>query len=138
MPPTSLVQGWIDLAEQDYKVAEHLLGDSDVLFYRSIGFHAQQAAEKYLKGLLVTRAVTFPKTHDLGRLLQLLAEHGGLPTGLQLDTGSLLDRYGVGVRYPDDLDPVSEVEAREAFAVATHIRTVIRPLLLAKERKSSS
>ena len=32
-------------------------------------FHAQQAAEKYLKAYLVSRLVNFPKTHDLQYLL---------------------------------------------------------------------
>lgn len=34
-------------------------------------FHAQQAAEKYLKAYLISRQIKFPKTHDLKALLNL-------------------------------------------------------------------
>lgn len=40
------------------------------------GFHAQQAVEKALKSWLASLSVTFPKTHDLKRLFDLLAERG--------------------------------------------------------------
>jgi HEPN domain-containing protein len=38
-------------------------------------FHCQQAAEKYLKTLLIFHEVSFPKTHDLLLLLELAAKH---------------------------------------------------------------
>lgn len=63
--PSSYVAPWADwaeLAEQDYRVAERLLSDADMLFFRSVGFHSQQSAEKYLKALLVFKNVAFPKT----------------------------------------------------------------------------
>jgi HEPN domain-containing protein len=34
-------------------------------------FHAQQAAEKYLKAYLVSKQISFPKTHDLQALLNI-------------------------------------------------------------------
>ncbi len=37
-------------------------------------YHCQQAAEKWLKALLAAHAVTYPKTHDIPRLLQLARE----------------------------------------------------------------
>lgn len=120
---------WAELAEQDYRVAERLLSDADLLFFRSVGFHSQQSAEKYLKALLVFKNVAFPKTHDITLLLQLVADNGGLPTGLEIDTGSPLNRYGVGVRYPDDMEPVDLDEARQAFNTAAAIRDIIKPLL---------
>lgn len=39
----------------------------------SVGFHAQQAAEKLLKATLARRRVAYPFTHDLERLLELIA-----------------------------------------------------------------
>lgn len=40
------------------------------------GFHVQQAAEKALKAWLAMEEVIYPKTHDLSRLLKLLADLG--------------------------------------------------------------
>lgn len=67
-----LYQKWIRRADEDLAVAEQLLSDS-VPYFGSIGFHAQQAAEKFLKAFLTWHQVEFPKTHDLSKLLQLVA-----------------------------------------------------------------
>ena len=37
-----------------------------------LAFHAQQAAEKALKAVLIERAVRFPRTHDLEALTELV------------------------------------------------------------------
>jgi HEPN domain-containing protein len=66
----ALVDGWIQLAELDFSLAEELL-EGGARHPLAIAFHSQQAAEKYLKALLVERQLEFPKTHDLGRLIQL-------------------------------------------------------------------
>jgi len=41
--------------------------------YENVGFHAQQAAEKFIKAFLVRHQIEFPKTHDIGLLRQLVA-----------------------------------------------------------------
>ena len=40
-----------------------------------IGFHAQQAAEKLLKALLMARNIPYRKTHDLRELIDLITDH---------------------------------------------------------------
>jgi HEPN domain-containing protein len=67
-----LYERWIRRADEDLAVAEQLSFDG-VPYFGSIGFHAQQAAEKFLKAFLVWHQIEFPKTHDLGKLLQLVA-----------------------------------------------------------------
>ena len=47
-----LFEKWMRRAEEDLAVAEQLLSD-DVPYFGSIGFHAQQAAEKFLKAFRV-------------------------------------------------------------------------------------
>ena len=39
-----------------------------------IGFHAQQAAEKLLKALLMARNIPYRKTHDLRELIDLIRD----------------------------------------------------------------
>lgn len=66
-----IYEKWIRRANEDLAVAGQLLADG-VPYFGAIGFHAQQAAEKFLKAFLVWHQVEFPKTHDLGQLLQLV------------------------------------------------------------------
>ena len=41
-----------------------------------VGFHAQQAIEKWLKALMASRGMEEARIHDIGRLLQLLENDG--------------------------------------------------------------
>lgn len=65
-----------------------------------IGFHCQQAAEKLLKALLSELGVSFPRTHSLRFLMDLLTDAGHcLPPDLaDLD---FLTPYGTLFRYED-------------------------------------
>jgi HEPN domain-containing protein len=65
---------WIDKAEHDLLAAEHTMQLAESGLTDIICFHCQQCAEKYLKALLVSLGVHFPKTHDLRLLLDLVAE----------------------------------------------------------------
>jgi len=68
-----------------------------------LGFHAQQSVEKALKAVLASRSIRYPRTHDLGLLLDLLREAGlSQPPGA--DELPLLTPFGVMHRYPGD-DP---------------------------------
>ncbi|MBE3577175.1 MAG: HEPN domain-containing protein [Limnochordales bacterium] len=62
---------WIRYAQSDLRAAERLLADDLVLAGISC-FHAQQAAEKALKAVLVLYGIDFPRTHDLVLLSRLL------------------------------------------------------------------
>jgi HEPN domain-containing protein len=79
-------------------------------------FHAQQAAEKALKAVLIARGIPFPKTHNIKTLFDLLPQSIVPPLEVQ-DAASLTD-YAVGSRYPGDLEPVTEEEYREAVRLA--------------------
>jgi len=68
-----------------------------------VGFHAQQAIEKWLKALMAYRDMNETRIHDIGRLLQLLQNDGArLPDNAeQLDD---LTIYAVPMRYDELLD----------------------------------
>lgn len=68
-----------------------------------IGFHAQQATEKWLKTLLLTRNVTFNKKHDIDYLIELL-ENDGLELPIDADSLIALTVYAVPMRYDELLD----------------------------------
>ena len=93
-----LVKQWIKKAELDYRAAENLLQDTEPI--REVAaFHCQQAAEKYLKALLVSIPIEFPRTHDLDQPLELLAPV--MPDLASTLSGiGMLSPFGVSVRYP--------------------------------------
>jgi HEPN domain-containing protein len=64
-----------------------------------VGFHAQQAVEKYLKAVLALNEVPVRKTHDIGALLGQLAELG-LELPDEMDAALELTPYSVLERYP--------------------------------------
>jgi HEPN domain-containing protein len=62
-------------AEGDVEVVRALV-DTPSIADDAIGFHAQQAIEKAMKAVLALRGVQFPRTHDLGFLLELADRDG--------------------------------------------------------------
>jgi len=66
-----LVRSWANKAEHDLLNIENNLVAKKIP-WDTVGFHAQQCGEKYLKALLVFRRSDFPKIHDLTELYALL------------------------------------------------------------------
>lgn len=81
-------------------------------------FHAQQAAEKAIKGVLTLVGVEFPKTHNLAALRDLLPDSTWV--GETDATLEKITRWAMSERYPQWTDPSKE-EAIEAVEVATGI-----------------
>ncbi|WP_295389847.1 HEPN domain-containing protein [uncultured Thiodictyon sp.] len=52
-----------------------LLRDAGEAPQEVMGFHAQQACEKFIKAVLVVHGVVFEPTHDLAVLVALCADH---------------------------------------------------------------
>ena len=124
-----LVQQWLAKAEEDYGVAEHLVSENTP-YLGVVGFHAQQAAEKYLKALLVRHQIEFPKTHNLGELLELLQiKEPAISASLHSITA--LNPYGVNVRYPGDVPHLTPDEAKTAVSLATQVREAVLSALSA-------
>ena len=58
---------WIEKAEEDWIVMLRSYRARKDPSYNAACFHAQQCAEKYLKGRLEEAGIAFRKTHDLQR-----------------------------------------------------------------------
>lgn len=119
-----LVRQWITKAEDDFLVAEHLL-EVGSFSLSAVGFHAQQAAEKFLKAYLVHYQVNFPKTHDIDTLLDLTATIDQELSDTLCDA-SILTAFGVEARYPGDYPAVSQDEAAHALTVAAGVRKWVK------------
>jgi HEPN domain-containing protein len=85
-------------------------------------FHAQQSAEKALKGLLTHLGIPFPRTHVLETLLDLL-KADGMVVPANVDEAFELTQYAVQTRYPGEWEPVGKIEARQALDRATLVLT---------------
>jgi HEPN domain-containing protein len=118
-----LARDWLAKAATDLLVCEQLLGQGAV-FSEAIAFHAQQAAEKSLKALLVVRQVEFPKTHDIERLLDLVAVGDGPLADALADVAGLTP-YGVEYRYPGEYAPVPADAAVTCVSMARKVHDEI-------------
>src|SRR3989304_1482303 len=70
-----LAQSWLGRARSDLNLGRAALRARDVL-PEDACFHAQQCAEKALKGLLTAKGIDFPRTHVIETLLDLLKANG--------------------------------------------------------------
>ena len=118
-----MVRQWLRRAEEDLLVARELM-ERDRLSYNPVGFHAQQAAEKFLEGLLTRHQIPFPKTHDIEELLTLAEKRS---PGIQEDlrVAEILSPYGVEVRYPDERPDLNREQGVEALRLANHVRAAV-------------
>ena len=90
------------------------------VFLEMLCFHAQQAAEKSIKAVLLVNEIHFPYTHDVAKLISLVKEAGiRWPEGLDQAAG--LTEYASETRYPGSVEPVSEEDYRQAIEVAEQV-----------------
>ena len=122
-----LVRQWLVKAEEDFSVARHLVSGK-APYLLTVGFHAQQAAEKFLKAFLVHHQIEFPKTHDLGELLDLVSE-ADAALAESLRTVTILNPYGVEARYPGDFPQLTQKDAAGAIELAARVRDAVRAAL---------
>lgn len=85
--------------------------------YETASFHAQQAAEKAVKAVLVRHQIHFGKTHDLRELLETAEPVSPGITAALADIRQLTP-YGVPARYPGDITPASADDACRHLALA--------------------
>lgn len=125
-----LVRSWVEKAEHDLLNIDNNLANlaAKEVPWDTVGFHAQQCGEKYLKALLVFHRIDFPKVHDLTELYALLPKDLRPP----LDP-RLLDRlnpYAIEGRYPGVWEPVERDEALRAMEAARAVRLTLPPSCL--------
>jgi HEPN domain-containing protein len=118
---------WLKMADEDLGVAQYLVNERKD-FYNVACFHAQQASEKFLKAYLVQRNISFPKTHDLEYLLELIEKDNPVLTGM-LQEIAHLNQYAVRSRYPGEYIDVTADEAKTALALSETVKDSIEAVL---------
>lgn len=89
-------------ASEDATALRELAANADIAD-SILGFHAQQAVEKWLKAVIASRGKDFEYTHDLRHLIALAEEAcGDFP--FDTPTVIVLTEYAVPLRYDELLD----------------------------------
>ena len=118
--------GLLDLAAADLTTARHLVVPG---LYHNACYHAQQAAEKALKAVLLHEMATFPKTHDLSRLVDAVRAPQPMFPEFSIES-AILNEYAVDMRYdPQVLIDIDRDEAESAIAYAQDIMDYARRFL---------
>ena len=112
---------WLNMADMDLGVAKHLMENYYPKPLEIICYHCQQAAEKAIKALVVSRGTQggMPKLHDLSFLLNQVKNFVKIEEKYY-DYADTLTPYGVSVRYPNELF-LEERHAKEAIQYAEEI-----------------
>ncbi len=90
------------------------------VLYEDLCFQAQQAAEKALKAVFVSRKIPYPYTHDINALLSGL-EQNGITIPEPLWRAVTLTSYASNTRYPGTTTPVTKEEYTEAVRLAQDV-----------------
>lgn len=127
--------GWLYRGQVDLASARIVAKNREGIDPWIATFHAQQAAEKCVKAALIADQVRFPRTHELGRLLQLLSDEWRLPDH---DDVSELSRYAVAGRYPEGIVHAGPeptwADADRALALAEQVRQAVHDGLELRRR----
>lgn len=135
MPPDARIvetRAWLAKAASDLRAAAHEFSAEPPIL-DDIVFHAQQAAEKALKGFLSWHDRPFRRTHDLVELGQACADSDPTLETL-LRQAAPLTEYAWRFRYPGDPEQPDEEEARAALSVAGQVYEAILSRLPAEVR----
>ena len=110
-------QDWLEHAVSDLILAKIVPPESVKL--ESLCYHAQQAAEKALKALLLHYGIPFPRSHNIRILLDLIPDF--LPTTEVIQEAAILTDYAVSSRYPGYNEPISREDLSTAVSLAEAI-----------------
>jgi len=120
-----IIKEWLDKAEEDIRICEELMNKEE--FADGIAFHAQQAAEKYLKALWEFFDMDIIKAHDLYFLKEELVRKTDKIDKLSDEELSFLTQFAVDFRYPGERATMEE--ARKAYKIALRVRDVAMEIL---------
>ncbi len=125
------VNAWFKKAENDLRTSEYIITMDDPP-YDTVCFHAQQCAEKYIKGFLTFHEIDFPKTHSIEDLVLLCKN---IAPSLESEIGDVevLSIYAVETRYPSEIYfEIPEEKTHEAIEIAKKVKSVVLKYLEGK------
>ena len=110
---------WVNYARSDLALAS--MDPPSGVYLELLCYHAQQAAEKALKAVVLAYSdLNVPRTHDIAQLSTMVRDLGPTPP-LSTMAAPRLTQYAVITRYPADLGDVDEAEWQQAVADAREV-----------------
>lgn len=108
---------WLNRARSNLALAT---SRSPAVYLEDLCFELQQAAEKAIKAVMLSRGIEPPHIHDIASLLSTLEDASErIPTGVR--RGARLTAYAVEARYPALKQPVTERDYGDAVETAEAI-----------------
>ena len=108
---------WLNRAKSSLALAKQC---SREIYSEDLCFQAQQAAEKAIKAVYISKKVAFPYIHDISQLLTTL-EKEGVIIPHDIKAASMLTLYAAQTRYPGLEGPVSDDEYHKALVLAERV-----------------
>lgn len=119
MPPEDdirqLSHEWLAIAESNFRYAS---APVERVRWEDRCFEAQQAVEKAIKAVLVRDQIEFPRTHDIGDLLDLAAASGRV---IPFDEARFLSDFATAARYPGWDRRVTQDDYRRVIDLAERV-----------------
>lgn len=108
---------WLNRAKSSLALAKQR---SKEIYPEDLCFQAQQAAEKAIKAVYISKNLVFPYIHDISQLLAALEKEGVIIPDF-IKQASKLTLYATQTRYPGLEGPVSDKEYHEALVLAEDV-----------------
>lgn len=124
-------EDWLRYAKSDLELAR--IEKPEGVLLENLCFHAQQAAEKTLKAVLIFLEIDFPRTHNIRTLLDLLPE--GVDVPQEVEESAILTDYAVESRYPRSSEPVDDEEYRRVIGLAETVVSWAEKLIYEKDHE---
>lgn len=120
---TEYAHKWFKRADEDLEFIEIILKEKRFSF-NPICFHAQQAAEKYLKGFLACHDLHVRKVHDLTTLIDDCKTVNQSFETLR-DEVIFLNQFYIASRYPEDFTEFTLDDANKAYEAAKNVKNFV-------------
>lgn len=120
---TEYAKNWFKRADEDLEFIEIILKEKRFSF-NPICFHAQQAAEKYLKGFLACHDLHVRKIHDLETLVDDAKTVNQSFETLRSEI-KFLNQFYIASRYPEDYTEFTLGDAKKAYEAAKIVKELV-------------
>ena len=115
---------WMRQAQSDFDVGTLTQAKE---FHSQACYHYSQAAEKALKGLLISLGTLPPNSHSLDRLAEAIREQGLDTTALEALHLKASSRMNSETRYPrDDEAPMDRFDSNDSEMAQEAAKAVLR------------
>ena len=119
---------WLLRARSSYEIAQ---AEGMHIFPEERCYALQQATEKAIKAIFISREERFPHTHDISLLLRRL-KNNSLPIPPEVQKSVTLTPYVTQSRYPGFSSPVTEDEYQKMLIITANVLTWVEKIISSK------